>query len=288
MEKFIFFILTTINLGFAQELPLLPEFDKNISSLNSGVSVRNLNKKTQVFLPSIYLRLSANRVLPKNDKNNIIADRQTYLATSVDGISFDERENSITFGLKASHVVTYDNLIKSNEDMYVVGHEIDMNTDFLDYKSRVQRTIYYGDNFVFDHGMSLGTYREKGLNAARSLGQSVVLFSGGADFGVRSKISLKNNSSLNISARTFMHVLPNVKDRAVELEALEDEEIVYDKSNGGRVQGQLQVSYNRSNVTVFLSSRNEFLKNSDYVKLTNQFSFGALFSLTGSKKKYKD
>lgn len=282
-------LLTTL-CGSAQELPLFPEFDKSKTGGGVGLSYRSLKGGNQIFIPSVNYRYSEDRTLEDKIKNISVADRQFFVGTSINGLTFNEEENKITFGLKVSFLSTRDNPY-SDRDMYVIGHDVDINSQYTDCNSRLQRSIYFGDKVVFDHGVSFGAYRENGLIEYNQLDSNFVSFTGGPELGLRSLFKVGKKGSLNLSLRSFFHILPSVNYQVEPVEILfpgeENELYVYESNNGVRLQNKFQINYLTSNFTIFAATRNEFVKIKSYYKNLNQFTLGAQFNLKGTKKNYK-
>ncbi|MCB9091328.1 MAG: hypothetical protein H6621_10180 [Halobacteriovoraceae bacterium] len=273
MKKFVL-VLTFLSLqAFSQELPTYPRVLDD-TDIGISFSLRDNGKgQGQSLISTFFVEGNSDyNAYRGNDIENAYY-HSFYVASSVDNITFDERENSITFGVKGSYFLSPSEV----KDIGVsVGVDADVNSNIVDITARVLRSAKMGRNFFFDHGLSLGGFSSNHLNLG--LDRNGGTFSAGPELGLRTTFKIGENSSLDLSARALYHMMPMSMGKDIDGN---DRKGV----NGARLQTKSQVAYRNNRITVFLSNRSELIKAKDYFENGSMVSGGVRIPIRSNNQK---
>ncbi len=246
--KYLFslFLFTAFH-SFSQEVPFYPHGDDD--DIGISFSLReNGSSQGQSLISTFFYQTDS-----YNTHHSI------HLASSIDNITFDESENTITFGVKGAYFL-------SDSDLNIAaGVDVDINSNFNDYTARILRSVDLGKGVYFDHGVSFGGFQSTNLDngLARTNRYYDHSFSGGPELGIRASFKLGKNSAIDLSARAFYHMIPEISLGSG-----------HDNINGARLQTKTQVAYKNDKITLFVANRSELIKAKSFFENQSTLSGG--------------
>ncbi len=259
-----------VNSVVAQELPTYSVE----SSTGIGITLRSFENSHQSLLSTFS---SNGSILHEYSKTN----RTFYdvnASLSLDGITFNENENKITLGVKAGFaLVDFDSMHMG------VGIDTDIAQQRKSFNTRLYRAIKIGEKSYFTHGGTIVWYRDADIGERFPLmGENNDILQEGLELGGETHIDLNEakSTTLKLSGRGNYIFLPN-SGKTTELDS-EGNEVV-ETSNGGLINVSVQAVLKSNKVSLFVGTRQEFLKVKDFYKKTGSLSVGLFIPITQHK-----
>ncbi len=262
-----------INSVVAQELPTYNDEE----TTGIGISLRSFGNSHQSFL-STFSSSGSTTSITGNDRTFY----DVNASLSLDGITFNENENKITLGVKAGFAI-----VDFEDTHFGGGIDTDIAQQRKSVNGRLYRAIKIGEKSYFTHGGTFGWYRDADIGERFPLiGENNDILQVGLELGGETNIDLNKakNTTLKLSGRGNYIYLPSAVTTA-ELDA--NGHKIEETSNGGLINVSVQAVLKSNKVSLFVATRQEFLKVKDFYKKTGSLSVGLYIPIAAHVSKQR-